>query len=313
MLANAIWRYYREIHKDTTKDKVYKMPEDKTPDKRKRMSMAEMLTYSTVQIHCDYPDNVIGSGTGFIINICKNKKEETVVPILVTNRHVIKNSTRISFELCLADDDGNPIDTKTYEVKTSIQFWVEHPDHNVDLCCLPLAQVLKHTTEQGIKLFYIPLEVELIPGEDGLKNLTALEDVVMVGYPKGLEDFHNHKPIIRHGVTATHPKNDFQGKKEILLDIAAFPGSSGSPVFIFNQGAYSTSDGGFRISSRPRVLFLGVLYGGPEFDVNGVLKFSELPSMPIPITRLPVNLGIIIKSERIREFEKLFSPPTGKN
>ena len=267
--------------------------------------MAEMLTYSTVQIKCNYAGNLEGSGTGFIINICENKEKGTCVPILVTNRHVIENSTKISFKLCLADDDGNPIDTQTHEVDAPMILWRKHPVANVDLCCLPLVPILNHVTEQGVKVFYIPLSAGLIPGEDALRNLVALEDVVMIGYPIGVSDTYNNKPVIRRGITAIHPKNDYNGRKETLLDIAAFPGSSGSPVFIFNQGAYPTLDG-IEMKSSPRIMLLGVLWGGEEYNAAGVLQFSLLPNIPTPMTKIPANLGIIIKSERIKEFETLF-------
>lgn len=52
----------------------------------------------------------------------------------------------------------------------------------------------------------------------------------MVGYPDGIWDEFNNQPIVRRGITATHPKNDFNGKGEFLIDAVCFPGSSGSPV-----------------------------------------------------------------------------------
>ena len=288
------------------------MPEDKVSDKRRKMSVSEKLTYSTVKIRCDYKDCSAGSGTGVIIHICENKEKQTCVPILVTNKHVIENSTQVLFDVCKTDDNGNPIDTETLPITLKDCQWFNHPDPAVDLCCTNLALILKFMTSQGIKPFYIPLSLNLIPSAETLEKMTALEDVVMIGYPIGLSDSYNHKPIIRRGATATHPKNDYQGKKETLLDIAALPGSSGSPVFILNQGAYSTVDG-VTLSSSPRILFLGVLWGGPEYDAIGTLQFMALPNKPMPVTSIPTNLGMIIKSERIREFEKLFPPPTGEN
>ena len=41
-----------------------------------------------------------------------------------------------------------------------------------------------------------------------------------------------------------------------MIDAGVFPGSSGSPVFIYNQGSYPTKDG---IAIGSRVLFVGVL------------------------------------------------------
>ena len=58
----------------------------------------------------------------------------------------------------------------------------------------------------------------------------------MIGYPIGLIDEYNNKPIVRKGITATTYNIDYNGKKEFLIDIACFPGSSGSPIFIRRDG-----------------------------------------------------------------------------
>ena len=288
------------------------MPEDKASDKRRKMSLSEQLTYSTVQIRRFNADKFTGSGTGFIINLRENKEKKSGEPFLVTNKHVVADTTHVSFELCRADENRNPIDTDAIPFSITRNQWIDHPDPNVDLCCTPLGALLNIAALQGVAPFWVSLTQNLIPSAETIETIMALEEVVMVGYPKGLEDFHNHKPIMRRGVTATHPKNDYQGKKEILLDIAAFPGSSGSPVFILNQGTYSTPNG-FTMSLPPRIFLLGILYGGPEFEVNGTLKFTELPNIPTPVIKLPINLGIIIKAERIRDFETLFPPHTEEN
>lgn len=268
-----------------------------------KMSLSEMITYSTVLIRCQYANGSTGSGTGFIINLCQNKEDNTCVPVLITNNHVVANSTKTVFEFCRADDNGNPIDTQPFSFTYDGNAWIHHPDPSVDLCCLPLAKALNALEKNNTKVFYIPLETSIIPSEKNLKELSAMEEVVMVGYPIGLSDTYNHKPIIRRGITSSHPKKDYQGKKETLLDMACYPGSSGSPVFILNQGTYTTPNG---ITVGSRVYLLGVLYGGHEFNAQGVLQFANLPNRPVPVTRIPINLGIMIKSERVLEFENLF-------
>jgi len=91
--------------------------------------------------------------------------------------------------------------------------------------------------------FYISLDKSLISTCQQLSDFSALEEILMVGYPNGIWDNVNNKPILRKGVTATHPNFDYCGKKEIMIDAACFPGSSGSPVFIFNEGSYRDKRG----------------------------------------------------------------------
>jgi len=117
-------------------------------------------------------------------------------------------------------------------------------------------------------------------------DLAALEEVTFIGYPSGLYDEHNVTPITRKGITATPPWNDFQGQPAFLIDAGVFPGSSGSLVFIFNQGAYATR-GGLTLGSR--LLFMGVL-------TEAILRTEK----DVP----PVFLGIgrVTKASRLRQF-----------
>ena len=70
---------------------------------------------------------------------------------------------------------------------------------------------------------------ENLPRAEEWSTLTALEDVVIVGYPDNIWDSVNNL-----GVTATHPKIDYEGRSEFLI-AAIYPGSSGSPVFLYNR------------------------------------------------------------------------------
>lgn len=268
-----------------------------------KMGLSEMITYSTVLIHCKYNNGTEGSGTGFIINLCHNKDTDRCIPVLITNSHVVDNSIETKFEFCRSDNDGNPIDTESFSFVYTGNTWIHHPDKNIDLCCLLLGEMLNQIQGADIKIFYIPIETDIIPNQEQLKGLSAMEEVVMIGYPIGISDKYNHKPIIRRGITASHPGKDYQGKKESLLDMPCYPGSSGSPVFILNQGTYQTQNGFF---IGDRIYFLGVLYGGPQFDAHGILQFAALPNFPTFVTRIPINLGIMIKSEKILEFENMF-------
>ena len=266
------------------------------------MSLSEVITYSTLRILCKYSDGTVGSGTGFIMDLCSVKEQNTCIPAVITNNHVVENSIETSFEFCKATNESLPIDTDPFSITITGNAWIHHPDKNIDMCFLPLKTILDEVNATGEKIFYIPLDSDLIADDVFLSSLKALEEVVMVGYPQGLMDSYNHKPIIRRGTTATHPKNNYMGRPEILLDIAAYPGSSGSPVFILNEGSYLS---GNTIKIGSRIKLLGVLYAGPQFTATGTISFSNLPTKPTPIIRIPNNLGIIIKANKIFEIESM--------
>ena len=56
-----------------------------------------------------------------------------------------------------------------------------------------------------------------------------------------------------------------------------------------------------------RLLLLGVLYGGPQTTVTGDIVMSPNLHKPYTILNIPINLGAVIKAEKIRELEQLFN------
>ena len=98
----------------------------------RNMSLSEQITYSTVKICCEYPDNKTGSGTGFIMNLCVDKESNTAFPVVITNNHVVKDSLATTFDFCAASLDGEPIDTKACSVRINGNAWYSHPDKNID-------------------------------------------------------------------------------------------------------------------------------------------------------------------------------------
>lgn len=273
------------------------------------LSASEQITYSTVRIECEYNDGTSGTGTGFFFQFLKDETTGSHVPVVITNKHVINQSTKGRLIFTKANSNNEPLDTQHFQVyfDNFETFWRKHPDIDVDLCAMPIAPFLTEANKRGEKLFYISLDKSLIPTCQQLSDFSALEEILMVGYPNGIWDNVNNKPILRKGVTATHPNFDYCGKKEIMIDAACFPGSSGSPVFIFNEGSYRDKRGNMYMGAS-RVILLGVLYAGPQHTAQGDIQIVNVPTgqRPITISKIPNNLGLIIKAERILELENLF-------
>lgn len=271
------------------------------------LSISEQLTYSTVRIECELSTGGTSTGTGFFFNFLENKENNSHIPVVITNKHVIKNATKGKLIITKSNEKGEPIDTEHFTLSFGEfeSFWKLHPEDDVDLCAMPIAPFINMAKERGDKLFYIPFTKELLPTDKQLSELRALEDVLMIGYPNGIWDSVNNMPIFRKGTTATNPVLDYNGKKEIMIDIAAFPGSSGSPVLIFNENGYSDRNGNTYMGSS-RVIFLGVLFAGPQMTTTGEIIMTPNLQRPISVSKIPNNLGLIIKSERILELEKLF-------
>jgi hypothetical protein len=58
-----------------------------------------------------------------------------------------------------------------------------------------------------------------------------------------------------------------------------------------------------------RVKLLGILYAGPQHTATGEIEIVDVPvaQRPVLIARIPNNLGIVIKSELLRDFDTVFS------
>jgi hypothetical protein len=240
------------------------------------LSPAEQLAHSTVRIECDLPGGELGTGTGFFYSL--NRKDGQHIPVIVTNRHVVEGALKGRFILTLKDNEGSPKigANHGFEVHNFHTLWKPHPDPTVDLCAMPMAPLFRAVQQEGLEFFYITLENSLIPTSAEIDDMLGMERIVMVGYPNGLWDSVNNLPIFRQGVLASDYKRDWNGKKEFLIDAACFPGSSGSPVMLFDIGSYQSRKGNFFGSSR--VKLLGVLYAGPQHTVEGEIKIVTVRS-----------------------------------
>lgn len=266
------------------------------------LSPAEQLAHSTVRIECDLPGG-IGTGTGFFYSL--DRKGDQHIPVIVTNKHVVQGAKKGRFLLTLQGSDGLPMvgQCQAYELDAFQQRWLAHPDPDVDLCVMPMAPLLQEAQKTGKQFYFATMDETLIPSAAEVDDMVGLESITMVGYPNGLWDRANNLPIFRRGVLATDYKRDWNGKKEFLIDAACFPGSSGSPVMLFEVGGYQTKKGMFMGTSR--VKLLGVLYAGPQHTVQGEIQVVVVPTQQkaISLAGIPNNLGIIIKSEQLLAFE----------
>lgn len=270
-------------------------------------SPAERLVYSTVRIECEYGAGSRGTGTGFFFAFAR--RAQSFVPAIVTNKHVVEGATRGTFHIHLRDASGQPSihQSERFSFDNFQAAWIPHPDATVDLCVMPIASLLEQADQNGRGLGFIPLEMALVPTDQELALLTPLEEILMIGYPNGIWDSRNNMPILRRGVTATHPAVEYDGRREFMIDAACFPGSSGSPVMLYNTGGYYLPGGGFAIGGS-RIKLLGILYAGPQHTVTGELQIVAVPTRQDvqAVSRIPNNLGVVIQSSRLRHFEEQF-------
>jgi V8-like Glu-specific endopeptidase len=266
---------------------------------------ADQLVYITTRIETQGPDGA-GSGTGFFVEFPFGSDKK--LSLLVTNKHVITGAKTGWITINLAGADGEP-QPKAFERVMFNDFekvWTLHSDPDVDLAAMPLGPLLKQLHDAGKRTFVRTLAADMIARQTDLDALTAMESIVMVGYPNGIWDSKNNRPIIRRGITATPPYDNFDDGPQFVIDCACFPGSSGSPVLIYDH-MHVDKHGNTNVANR--VLLLGVLFAGPQFTAEGEIEIVQIPTAtqrPIAKTPVMINLGYCVRAEQLFWFESHF-------
>ena len=109
------------------------------------------------------------------------------------------------------------------------------------------------TLRDGESLDYGCFPTIIAPNTDTTPDIGLIEDVLFVGYPNGMFDKANNLPVARRGITATPATVDYGGRPVFLIDASVFPGSSGSPVFLYNVGGWRSTTA---FVAGDRILFL---------------------------------------------------------
>lgn len=270
------------------------------------MTPAEILMHTTVRLECLMEGNYTLTRTGFFFSFKGDDK--THVPVIVTCKHLIDRSKIGTFVLTKMNDQGEPIIGATEQIvlENFESFWIRHPEESIDLAVFPVAPLYRQAEAKGIKLFAPPISEDLLGTPEKLADLSGLENIIMIGYPNGIWDEKNNMPIVRSGITATNPKYDYNGLPIFLIDCACFPGSSGSPVLIFDQGGYQDAKGILHLGGN-RVILLGVLFAGPQHVAEGEIQTVEVPlaQVPIILSKIPNNLGFVVKAQKIADFREM--------
>lgn len=273
------------------------------------LNVFDQLVHTTLRIETAGPKGR-GSGTGFFTNFCEQDDGQSV-PAIITNKHVIEGCDTVTFRFTKSTGEGGiPEWGKILEFSTtSIEGrWIWHDDSSVDLCAYPIGNVIQKYRDDDVELFIKSFSLNNdVADVKFLESLVSIEDILMIGYPNGLWDSQNNLPISRRGVTATPPAIDFEGQPQFVIDCACFPGSSGSPVLLFNPTSfYDKKSGNMMMGSR--IKLIGILWGGPQIDNIGDIKVIPVPTESIVIShsKIPLNLGYCIKASELTYFEEAF-------
>ena len=271
------------------------------------MSVTNLMAKSTVRIECfDADREGVSIGSSFCCSFpnranCKNE------PVLITNKHVVDGFRNIRIVLSTSLDPRQATleqrRTLTYDRLDEVVYFHDNPD--IDLAAIWLRPILDRNVNDGSTIDLKVINIAIFITESIESQLRFVEDVLVVGYPHGLWDRTRNLPLFRRGVTSSPAMLDFNGEPKFLIDCSIFPGSSGSPVFLYNFPAYF-EDG--KINLGERWALLGVVSSVLNYNVEGTVEEVEIPTTTaIAKTSIPNNIGVVIKVKEIMKLSEAFA------
>ena len=198
--------------------------------------------------------NAVGTATGFFYS-----RDDEVY--LVTNRHVVREESRNhrpdQLRLRLHTDLNDLSKNADWEVPLydgQTARWTVHPKYPIPLIDIALVrldqQVLKksYVFKALTASNFLPEHFVIVPGED----------VMALGFPRGLSDTVHNLPIVRQAMISSAYGVDFRGQPFFLIDGNLHPGMSGSPVITRPKNTWLDKQGNTNMLTGTPMYFLGV-------------------------------------------------------
>ncbi len=279
-------------------------------------SVLEQLYFTTARLEAFGPNG--GSvGTGFLYGV---KASGPALPgrggdvhVLVTNKHVLEGATRLRVTMVRRSEGNQPVLGEAWQATiedVTSALWTGHPDPEIDVAVLPFTIVLNVMQEQtGTVPYFVAITPDIALTPARATELDAVEEVLFIGYPRGLFDSVNLLPVARRGTTASPIAVDYEGKPQFMIDASVFPGSSGSPVFIANVGGYGDRRGNFNVATR--VIFLGIIASSHVYrDIAEVLPLPT-EGKQAAVVEAFLNLGMVFKAAALDQTVDVFLEANG--
>ena len=244
------------------------------------------MFFSTVRIEA-FKDKIKSQGTGFLF--CDTERFGEPKTFIVTNRHVVEGFDNGFVFFHRAVNDEPSYQAPVPGIAESWKNWHFHPDKNIDIAILPAENSILRFNSTDIG-FTQTISSSLLLHDN---EPHTLEDVVFVGYPKGLWDPVHALPIARRGMIASFLNLDYNGLPCFLIDASVFEGSSGSPVFLLTTEFVKTNEG---FLPHQKCNFIGILSASLSTACQ-FLKINTAEEKPAE----HIDIGIAFKARAIIE------------
>ena len=191
------------------------------------MDLAVELIHATVQLEQPLGDGTRTVGTGFLISAPgADGKPRTV---LVTANHVFEKMSladaRIGYRVSNADGSWSysPKPIKIRD-KDGAALWTHHPNRDVAVMTI---KAPAEFAKAAIPVNYLAKDETF-----DAYQVNAGNEMMALGFPRGLSANSAGFPILRSGRVASYPLGPAAAFPTFLLDFSVFPGNSGGPVYM---------------------------------------------------------------------------------
>ena len=246
-------------------------------------AMNQAFLNSTVLISFNMDNKSSSAGTGFFV--FREIQDGKGHIFLVTNKHVLPkegNEKSVNIRVNTLKEDKFQVQQIIITIVGKdgkyLPTVILHPQQSFDIAVVHITEeVLKY----GIEGTWIPYSLFVTKERLKAENITAGDEIFLLGYPNAMYDPRNVSPILREGTISTVPTEGYYFNENLrkkfnlpeqidgfLIDANVFPGSSGSLV-ILKQQATTIGPQGQTVVSRAKKIpyLLGIISGSiPIYD-----------------------------------------------
>lgn len=238
-------------------------------------------------------------GTGFFFMYRDDDNLEIGYPVIVSTRHVLEGMDMLRFSWTTTDKDGHPqLGKMAHQIFMNVHdYLLIHPTE--DLAILSIGSIINQI---GGMVAMRAWDENHILSKKHLNTINVAHRILMIGYPLNIMDRKNYVPIFRQGITATNPALDFNGRQEFAIDIACFPGSSGSPIFAYDDGLIDVDENRNQIYGKS-IAFIGIQRSTYTHTTKGEIELPDKQVWPITVQE-SAHLGMAINARALKDLKQ---------
>ena len=248
------------------------------------MDLSAQMMQATVQLEQPLGDGTRTVGTGFLITeTTADGKPHT---ILVTANHVFDKmpgaNARVGYRIANADGSWSysPQSLKIRDAQGHA-LWTHHPTRDVAAIAI--------TAPEAFAKAAIPEDYLAADDTFSKYAVGAGDQMMTLGFPRGLAANSAGFPILRAGRVASYPIAPAKIFPTFLLDFSVFPGNSGGPVFMSGPSRHAVDAA-----------------GKGDQDVEFI---AGLLTQQVELNSERLDIGIVTNARFIRETIALIKDP----